>query len=188
VGRRPGPAVVAVGSKSRGVAGGPTAPGSLSGAAGESVARHAGRGPSPRSPDPRCRCGIYAMWEPWEIDAVRTPPTFQLVLGRVEGWGRVVWADAGGAPPWPGRSSCMQTPPGAGPWDHSLAARPRVGDPAGGHGLFVARWWSRTIRRLRRLRRERESDETTKYGPSVRGEQRWGSRLSTNSASKFAVR
>jgi len=30
------------------------------------------------------------MWEPWEIDAVRVPPTFELVLGRVEGWGRVV--------------------------------------------------------------------------------------------------
>ena len=43
-----------------------------------------------RAPDPACGCGIYGMWEPWEIGPVAVPPTFQLVLGRVEGWGRVV--------------------------------------------------------------------------------------------------
>ncbi|HXF37399.1 MAG TPA: hypothetical protein VNO17_09490 [Actinomycetota bacterium] len=46
--------------------------------------------PPHEAPHPGCGCGIYGMWEPWGLGAVEVPPMFAPVLGRVEGWGRVV--------------------------------------------------------------------------------------------------
>lgn len=42
------------------------------------------------APDPRCRCGIYAVFEPWELGRIHVAPPFQMVVGRVMGWGRTV--------------------------------------------------------------------------------------------------
>ena len=42
------------------------------------------------APQPDCSCGIYAMREPWDIEAVPVTPPWGVVIGRVDGWGRVV--------------------------------------------------------------------------------------------------
>jgi len=47
------------------------------------------------APDPDCSCGIHAMWEPWDIPRLSVPQPWDLVVGRVHGWGRVVLGEIG---------------------------------------------------------------------------------------------
>jgi hypothetical protein len=42
------------------------------------------------APQPDCSCGIYAMREPWDIEAVPVTPPWGVVIGKVHGWGRVL--------------------------------------------------------------------------------------------------
>lgn len=69
------------------------------------------------APSPGCSCGVYAAWEPWELESISLGPPFVLVVGRVWGWGRVVLGTRG----W--RAEYVQ------PVE-----------------LFVAPWWSETTK------------------------------------------
>jgi hypothetical protein len=42
------------------------------------------------APYPSCSCGIYAVFEPWDLGRIDTREPFRLVIGRAVGWGRVV--------------------------------------------------------------------------------------------------
>ena len=76
------------------------------------------RMPEHTAPDQCCRCGIYAVFAPWdlEFDEPRNPWT--LVAGRVEGWGRVALGEKG---------------------FRAELARPRE--------LFAELWWDEVTRR-----------------------------------------
>lgn len=47
------------------------------------------------SPHPDCSCGIYAMREPWGIEALPVTPPWGVIIGKVHGWGRVVLGTKG---------------------------------------------------------------------------------------------
>lgn len=88
--------------------------------------------PPHEAPDPRCRCGIYGMWEPWEVGAVPVHPPFEAVLGRVEGWGRVLLGRRG----W--RASVARPV--------ELYARPSWSGSMRRHVEILARGWKIPIR------------------------------------------
>lgn len=48
------------------------------------------RPPEHPAPDRLCTCGIYGVFDPWNIETRAPRGPWTLVAGRVEGWGRVV--------------------------------------------------------------------------------------------------
>jgi hypothetical protein len=51
--------------------------------------------PSHYAPDQLCTCGIYGVFAPWDLDASEQRNPWTLVIGRVEGWGRVALGEKG---------------------------------------------------------------------------------------------
>ena len=47
------------------------------------------------APDGGCTCGIYGAFDPWNVDISTPRGPWTLVVGRVEGWGRVALAPRG---------------------------------------------------------------------------------------------
>jgi hypothetical protein len=53
------------------------------------------RRPSHSAPDSSCTCGAYGVFAPWDLDFAPPPNPWTLVVGRVEGWGRVALGETG---------------------------------------------------------------------------------------------
>jgi hypothetical protein len=53
------------------------------------------RRPSHSAPDPFCSGGVYGVFAPWDLEFAPPPNPWTLVVGRVEGWGRVALGKTG---------------------------------------------------------------------------------------------
>jgi hypothetical protein len=42
-----------------------------------------------QAPELTCTCGIYGAYDPWDIELGEQKQPWSLIVGRVEGWGRV---------------------------------------------------------------------------------------------------
>jgi hypothetical protein len=51
--------------------------------------------PSHSAPDPLCTCGIYGVFAPWDLEVSEPPNPWTLIIGRVEGSGRVGLGEKG---------------------------------------------------------------------------------------------
>jgi hypothetical protein len=51
--------------------------------------------PAHHAPDQLCTCGIYGVFAPWDLEVSEPRDPWTLVIGRVEGWGRVVLGEKG---------------------------------------------------------------------------------------------
>jgi hypothetical protein len=63
--------------------------------------KHSGRVSFPltphghQAPELNCTCGIYGAYDPWDVDLGEQRHPWTLIVGRVEGWGRVALGSRG---------------------------------------------------------------------------------------------